>query len=80
MPTTIVLYVEYEATVRYLRSAGRIVQVEVDGKKRRPRKTKPDNAYRWLAAHGYEPVLEEFKSLNRRGFRRWRKQVYRKAQ
>ena len=81
MPTTIVLYVEYEATARYLRSVGCIVQVEVNGQKRPPKSTKPDNAYRWLAANGYEPVPEEFRFLDRPGCpRRRRRQVYRKVQ
>lgn len=78
MPTTIVLYVEYDSTPRYLRSAGHIIQVEVNGQKRPPKSTKPDDAYRWLAEHGYEPVPEEFRSLDHSGFRRRRKQVYRR--
>ena len=64
-PAEITLIVQYEASARYIRSKGDIVEVRHDGIVRPPNNPDPDAAYRWLESNGYKPV--NFQRLDRPG-------------
>ena len=80
-PIEIALVVEFRTSggrvVPYT-DEGKLVKVIEDGKERAPKTSDMRPVYEWLLAHGYEPVI--FRWLDRAGYIRRRKQVYKRKE
>ena len=76
---------EISLIVQYITSGGRrlphtdsgkLVEVIQDGKRRKPKTSKVETAYRWLIDNDWEPA--GFRWLDKAGLVRRRKQTYRR--